>query len=280
MNQQVASPYGTISLHRPQPNETEHGLVVVPGFSETLTHHKLLVDTLAGIGYDALGYSEPRRNAKPDPILRQAAILSHAIEQAFKDKQRISLVAHSLGSAVALHAASLSPRRFKHIVLMQPVGMAGRLHWLDQMRRISGKIIRDHSSTLRKQHLTYDGATARTPLDKESWHRYYLRIVRAQFASAAVLLSHPVLSIKEAAATIEYDIAEFIEYLTEHGVHVHIITSEKDELFDADKTMRSYQKIRKHVTSYQHLSDKTATHDTVWQHPVRSAQLVKNIIES
>ena len=277
------SPYGTIGLYRPESTSSSESVLIVPGYSESLTHNKKLVDTLAKTGYDAFTFTQPRRRGKTgltDPIVRQGDIVLKALDIATGEGDKIHAVAHSMGCAAVLYAALQAPERFASIMLMQPLGMVGEQSFGELLGRVNKKVARNTVGPLRGRHLTFDQQEdSLVSLDAETRLRYSARVARAQLAGGGILAKHPRLAIQEAKAAGKYDISEDIQRISGVGVPVHLVVSRADEMFDQDKVEASYANIADHVASYRPLVDASASHDTFWLHPERSAYVIDQTIQ-
>lgn len=283
MKSRHSTPYGKLKLYRPDLDKNKERVMVVAGYSESLTHTKKLVDTLSRTGYDAFTYTTPRRRGKAvltDPIARQGDVVLRVLDIATKDNEKVHAVAHSLGCAAVLYAAMQAPERFESITLMQPLGMVGEQSFGELLKRVRRKVTRNTLGAMRGRHLTHDiQEDTSTPLDNETRLRYSMRVARSQLAGAGVLAKHPRLAIQEARAAGKYDISEGIKQVIEAGIPVHLVTAHGDEMFDRHKVEAGYEIITDHITSHSPLSDTSASHDTFWLHPERSAFLISKIVQ-
>jgi alpha-beta hydrolase superfamily lysophospholipase len=275
--------YGNVMLYRPEVSSSHEPILIVPGYSESLTHNKKLVNTLVRLGYDAMTYTQPRKRGKTgltDPIARQGDIVLNVLD-GIGGENKMHVVAHSLGCAAVLYAAMQQPERFASLTLMQPLGMVGEQTFGEMFRRVNRKVVRNQLGALKGRHLTHtsdlDGAA---PLDKETKLRYVARVAIAQLAAAGILAKHPRLAVQEAKASGKYNITEHINEVAELGIPVHVVTADSDEMFDKQKVAAGYELISAHVTSYNQLSDVAAAHDTFWMHPERSASIIDQTISS
>jgi alpha-beta hydrolase superfamily lysophospholipase len=266
MKPRIPTPYGKVKLYRPNTDNEQERVMVVPGFSESLTHNKKLVDTLARIGFDAFTFTQPRRRGKTgltDPIDRQGDIVLKLLETTLRPNDRVHAVAHSLGCAAVLKAAMQHPERFASLTLMQPLGMVGEQGFGEQLKRVSKKVTRNQVAAT---------------LEGETRLRYSARVARAQLAGGGIIARHPRLAIQEARAAGKYDIADDIKDVVQLGVPVHVVTANSDEMFDRHKIATGYELISDSVTSYSNIADQAAPHDTFWLHPERTAKLISQII--
>lgn len=277
------TPYGKIKLYRPQIEPAQEQIIVIPGYSESIAHNKKLVNALCARGFNAFCYSQPRSRGNTgltDPIDRQGDVVLKILDLATKNNEKVHAVAHSLGCAAVVYAARQVPDRFASITLMQPLGMVGDQSFGELLNRVSKKVSRNTFGAMRGRHLTYDlQDEISTPLDKETRLRFSMRVARSQLAGAGILAKHPRLSVQEAKASGKYDITEGIKEVVKVGVPVHIVTAHGDEMFDRHKVEAGYEIISDHVSSYNALSGLSATHDTFWLHPERSAFLLNKIIQ-
>lgn len=123
--------------------------MIVPGYSESITHNKALVNELADRGLAAFTFSQPRSGRRAiDPIERQSDIIAQVLAAMLPERQKMHAAAHSLGSAALLRAAKKHPERFTGLLLMQPPGMSGRQGFLQLARRVGMKTVKNHSGAM------------------------------------------------------------------------------------------------------------------------------------
>jgi len=287
MIQRIPTPFGKTRAYSENASPADsyaERVVVVPGYSEGITHNKSLVRALAQKGFNAITFGQPRRADKNiervrDPIERQGDVLLSLIEATVTDGEKVHVVAHSLGSAAILRAAQTAPEHFSSITLMQPLGMGGQQTLTEMASHVNRKTLRNHRLALRAQvpsTETPQGYAARP--DKESALKHFVRVAKAQVAGGNVLLTQPVLAVKEALASGKYEIADDIAAVTELGIPVNIVVAHSDEMFDADLVAKGYEKSIHTASSFSSVADPEAGHDTAWMQPERTAQIVESLI--
>lgn len=284
MEFRVPTPFGTARIYGTRGVGDTDSVLVVPGYSETITHSKSVVDALAREGFDAFTFSQPRKAGKgwpEDPIGRQADLVVRVVEAVVPEAGRVHAVAHSLGAAAVLKAALRIPERVAGIVLMQPIGLSGAQRFREQAARVGRKAAKNQVGALRRQdpeRSPRDGYAA--VVDTESAPAFFARVARAQLVGFGVLLRHVRLALREAKAAGAYDLAEDARKVRELGLPVHIVKSQGDELFDAAKVDAGYEHLVDVVTSYSTVADPHARHDAYWLQPARSAQIVRQLVEA
>lgn len=283
MKQRTPTPYGKAKVYSAESHSPEaERVLVVPGYSETLTHSRKLVDALAANGFDASTFSQPRRAGKEssDPIQRQGNVVLSLVETTVPQGEKVHAVAHSLGSAAVLRAAQEAPERFASLTLMQPVGMVGEQSFPELLGRVGKKVSKNQAGALRSQDPQRQPKTGyAASADTESAIRYSTRVARSQVAGSGVLAKQPVLAIQEATAVGSYDIADDIAKVKELGIPVNIVKAHSDEMFDTDKVDMGYAGIADSVDSYSSVADRTARHDTFWLQPERTAAIIGQLIQ-
>ncbi len=255
------------SAHNDNALKDNGSIVVVPGYSEGISHTKQLVDALASKGFSVGTYNHPRRDEKGitrimDPVQRQAEVLLSFIEATVPKGTKISAVAHSLGAGAVTEAVRKRPDRFKNVILFQPVGMSGQHSVPELAAKTTKKVINDHIKALQSKN----------PVSQLS------HVLKTQIAGAGVLVSNPYLALREAKAAGNYDIASGLAEIATHGIPVHIVTANSDELFDQNKINSYYPQVADNVASMSTVSDKNAGHDTFWTQPENTAEIVRQLI--
>lgn len=282
MKKAIKTPFGKAKIYSQEVPEAREHTMVVPGYSESVTHSKKLVNALASRGFDAFTFSQPRRKGKNpvnNPIDRQGDTVLSVLESTLPSGDRVHAVAHSLGSAAVLKAAQLAPERFASLTLMQPVGMAGEQSFSELLGRVGRKLTRNQIRAMRSQNPQRKPKTGyAASVDTESAARYSSRVARSQLAGGSVLAKQPVLAIKEAKAAGSYDIVDDIAKVKELGIPINIVKAHSDEMFDTDKVDMGYSRVTDSVNSYSSVADRTARHDTFWLQPERTAQIVGQLI--
>ena len=146
--------FGKSNIYHSHPESKGEAVLVVPGFSETITHSKKLTYSLGNEGFNAFTFSPPRKGGtieKTDPIKRQSKIILEILDASVSQEQKVIGVAHSLGSAALLKAAQEAPERFSQLVLMQPVGLAGEHSFGSLLRRVGRKTVKNHINAWRRE---------------------------------------------------------------------------------------------------------------------------------
>jgi pimeloyl-ACP methyl ester carboxylesterase len=120
--------FGSFKTYASANTNASRNIFVVPGFGEGITHNRPVVDALAAKGFHAFTFSQPRSDKKQmdtrlGPLARQGKVALHVLEQMLVEGESCDAIAHSLGTAAIVQAALLQPKRFKNIILMQPVGL-------------------------------------------------------------------------------------------------------------------------------------------------------------
>ena len=260
MLQNIDTTFGKATIYKN--GEGDH-IVVVPGYSESITHNRQLVDAIAKKGgYDVLTFSQPRKNALVHPLDRQRDIILSVLDASLDADVAVHGVAHSLGSLSLLRAAALRPERFKSLILMQPPGITAELSLLQLARRVSRKTTNNHINTARRG--VYPSASLR-------------HVLRSLLSSFHVIARNPRLALKEANVARKHSLADDIASVRTHGIPMHVITAHGDELFSV-KDELGYEQIVQLDGSFSSLLDKTAGHDTFWMHPEQTAELVDSLV--
>lgn len=269
------SRFGKIKIYssKEHPSGAEN-VLVVPGFGETITHNKYLVDALSEIGFNAQTFSQPRNNESNesnDSIERQGEIVLDLLDSEASRQEKVHAVAHSLGCAALLKAAIQEPDRFLSLTLMQPVGMAGNKSLSRLVGRVSRKVVKNHTGALKSDDSVNSS-------EMENVIEHSARIARSHLSSAGVLSRNPRLSLREALASGDYDITRDIRVARKLGIPINIVKSHSDELFESEKLDETYQEIAGHVDSYSSVSSRSARHDNFWLNPERTAKIIGQLI--
>lgn len=279
MIRRVKTPYGISRVYRRGAKGARESIMVIPGYSVSLSHNRELVDILASKGYDAFTFRPPRRKAVPTSAVlnRQRDIILSVLAATMPDGEKVYGVAHSLGSAALLKAAQAAPERFIELVLMQPPGLADGQQFSTLVRNVSRKTLRNNVSTLRDRHLHklmkhYDAA-------KKPKSATTRKLIRSQLSSGYFIAKNPLLALREAQAAIAYDITDDAAVVKSSGVPVHIMRAHGDELFSTSKTDPRHERIMELEGVYSNIADENAPHDTFWLHPEQTAQLIDASIQ-
>lgn len=277
MRQKIQTPYGKITIYSKVGHEVRASVVVVPGFSESITHSEAVVNALAARGYAAFTFRQPRKAADSDPIGRLANILHETINSDAIKAEKVHAVAHSLGSASLLKVTQKNPAKIASLTLMQPPGMNQRQAFTRLALRTGQKTLRNAERTLRNRHLykftrQKDAASDRpSPITTR-------RFVRAQLSSAFIIAKNPLLAIREARAAAHYDIAPDIAKVKQLGIPVHIIEAHDDELFGTERGDEELIRIADLDGAYFSISDRRASHDAFWMQPAQTAQIIDVLV--
>lgn len=281
--------YSSTSGHADSPN-----ILFVPGFGETISHYRPLIDALGEKGFNASTFSPPRKtgNNQTDPITRQAYILSERIDNRMlakylvdpdievADKDKIHLVAHSLGAGAALKAAILDPDRIASIILWEPSGMSGVQNLPELLNRAGNKVVNNQALATRSQkpgnESAYGGYGAN--VDEEKAGKFSWRIAKAQLAAGGVILRNLPLGLKEAKAAGQFNIFKDLVRVKELGIPVDIITSYSDDMFKYANMHEGYDPATHPSRSVMSVADKNSRHDDPMLHPERTARLISQII--
>lgn len=284
MKSKASTPYGKTKIYSSKSSSTgAERVLVIPGFSESVTHSKKLVDALARHGFYAATFSQPRHASKEahrvsDPIGRLGDVVNSLVETTVPEGKKVHALAHSLGTAAVLRAAQQAPERFASITLMQPVGMVGRQSLAELTGRVSRKVAKNQLEALHSQNPNKQPENGyAASVDNESAIAYSGRVAKAQLMGGKVLASQPPLAHKEASAAGNYEIADDIAKVTELGIPVHLVTAHADELYDNDKVHAGYE-AGIAATSYSSIADPQARHDAFWLQPERTATIVDQIV--
>jgi alpha-beta hydrolase superfamily lysophospholipase len=282
MKQAIETPFGKAKVYSAETPEAREHTMVVPGYSESVSHSKKLVDALAGQGFDAFTFSQPRRKGKEpvnDPIDRQGEIVLDVLESTLPNGDKVHAVAHSLGSAAVLKVAQVAPERFASLTLVQPVGMVGEQNFPELLGRVGKKVTKNQVGALRSQDPQRQPKTGyAASADTESAVCYSARVAHSQLAGSGVLAKQPTLAVQEATAVGSYEMADDIAKVKELGIPVNIVKAHSDEMFDHDKMDAGYAGIAESVDSYSSVADRNARHDTFWMQPERTARIVGQLI--
>lgn len=241
---------------------TAHKVLVVPGFSESITHNKALVDIVASKGYNTFTFSRPRGGPSRHPLDRQKDIVMSALMATVPENEKVHAVAHSLGSATLLRAAREHPERFASLLLMEPSGIVSIQSLRELVHRASIKTKNNQQAVSRNE----PSVTLR-------------QIIRAQLASSVIIARNPILAFKEARVATRHSIADDIVAIMRLNIPIHIVNAYGDELFSIDRAGIGYDQIMTFAGSYSSITDKSAGHDTFWIHPEQTAQLVDTFIK-
>ena len=282
MNQKLHTAFGDSKIYSsPAPNSKPR-VMIVPGYSESVTHNKPLVKALYRQGFDAFTFSQPRRNGKGSVsgcIARQGEVVLSVLEGVVPAGDQVHVAAHSFGAAAVLKAARMAPKRFASLTLLQPVGMEGDQTIPQLIGRVSKKATHNQIAAARSQKPHGQTESRYTAsVDTASAARLSGRVARSQLAGGGVLAKQPILAFKEAIAVGRYDIVEDVALVKKQGVPINIVKAHGDEIFGTDQVDTGYARIATIDDSYSSVADRTAGHDTFWMHPERTARIISQLI--
>jgi alpha-beta hydrolase superfamily lysophospholipase len=288
MKTQLKTPFGKANFYSVEASSDSSlgRILVVPGFSETITQSSRLVDSFAKQGFDATTFSQPRRrgnkaNRKSTAIDRQAALVAGFVDQMTSgvENKKINLVAHSLGAAAVLRAAQLSPDKIESITLLEPVGMT-EPQGLGKIMKKAGK------KNLRNQKNAESIAVSIPGETKGSIKKL---LTKSQIGATALVARNFRLATRESIEAAKYSINADAEAVTALGIPVHVIRAQSDELFPQEQADATYG-LDGHMTdgqtvavdglfsSYSVMSDPEAGHDTSWLRPEATAIAASNVL--
>ncbi len=265
MKHKIRTPFGTAILHKQGPAGESARIMVTPGYSESITHNKRLIHTLADMGYTAFTFSQPRsKGTMIDVLERQKHIIMSVLDSTLEENEKVHAVTHSFGAAALLKAAKERPELFADLILMQPSGLAGEQSFPELVRRVSRKTRTNHLYAL-KRHGERSVALPQVAL--------------THLSSSKVIARNPLLALREARLAIRHAITDDIAAVKSLGVPVHVVTVHKDDLFDMNEAGLGYDQLVALQGSYMTIADKTARHDTFWLQPERTARIVDGLVK-
>ena len=288
MKQKIKTRYGNTKVYSSNgggsPESTP--VFVVPGFSESNTHTKQLVDALSARGHRSETFSPPRKSDRAtrkanDAIQRQGDVVLSVLEATHSPDEPVHAVTHSLGSAAVLRAAQQAPERFASITMMEPLGMTERQSFGRLAFSAIKKTFSNQRNAMRGQSpdsLPAEGYAAR--IDSEPRARYAGRVFAAQAVAGGVIGKRAALAYKEARDSGSYDMASDVAKVTESGIPVHVVTAYGDEMFNRANVEAAHVDIGDRATSHSTVADREAAHDTFWMQPERTAEIADQIIRN
>lgn len=228
-------------------------VLVIPGFGEGNRHVEPIAAALCNRGYDSRIVLHEDDVPVQDPVdARAVYILQYLREQ---PAGQFHVVAHSLGAAAVLRAASSEPERFASLTLMQVPGLsrpqpAYRLvaHAFTKMRH-------------NQQAARNQGSEA------------VLSVARATVAGVLLTAGRLTHALRDIAAASQYDATDDLQSAARHRIPIHIVTSLHDELFPALEVVEAHPRVAPFITSHTVLTGDAANHDTFWLHPEHTAKL-------
>lgn len=270
-----------VAIHSGHPANSPRGyVVVVPGYSETITHNKALVGALATEGFETVSFTQPYpTKSQPSPVESRIDAVRRVIEATVPAGEKIYALAHSLGALPILALAKEHPEQFARIVLMQPAGFVDSQGLAKLSTKTTRKIVRNQSRALNGQTLRQPSDRYVGLADQEGRVEFFSRTLRAQLAAGGVLARRPKLALREAHLADRYDVDRDIAEVMAGGVPVDIVLAHGDELFDSSEAYERYPKIAHHIGALSVVADSEAGHDTTWLQPRRTATLFRQIVE-
>lgn len=275
MIQKINTPHGKATIYRLGVPMAEQYIVLSPGYSETITHCKELVDMLAGKGYSALTYSQPRRGYTSDLLGREKTIVLSLIGATIPAGKKTHVVTHSYSAAAVLRAALERPELFASVLLMQPSGMAGNQSLFKVVRQIGKKMIETQAGAIRDRRAKKQAISTGEPQERSASFR---QVLSTQLASTAMVVKNPLLSLQEAKLVVRHSIVNDIAAVKQLGIPVYVISAYSDELFNLTKSGVGYEDIVTLPGAYISVADKHARHDTFWIHADRTTRLIDILI--
>lgn len=268
MKSTTKSQFGKTKIFEVKSHQAGDKLVVVPGFSEGITHTKKLLGHLSAKGYDAITFSQPRKrgDASLDAIERQSEVLLDVLDERTAADEKVHAVAHSLGSGALLKAAIQRPEKFKSITIMEPAGAVGQQGLTELLGRVGKKVVKNQVGAAMGQDsetFSKDGHYVASA-DSESAIRFSNRVNSAQLAAGGTILKNPALAVSESLAAGRYDLTDETIQVIDLGIPVHIVKAQSDEMFDTDKVDMRLEGLLDHGASISSVADPTARHDTSW----------------
>lgn len=288
MKTRQKTPFGKANLYSVEARSGSSlgEILVVPGFSETITQNSRLVDSLAKQGFDATTFSQPRRRGnkairQSSAVDRQAALVTGFVDQMTGgvEHKKINLVAHSLGAAAVLRAAQQMPDKISSIILLEPVGMTEPQGLGTIMKKSSKKNLRNQKNS--------EAIAASIPNETKSSIKKLL--TKSQLGATALMARNIPLATRESLEAAKYSIDADAKAVASLGIPVHVIRAQADELFnqtqaDATYGLDGYMTDGQTVpidglfASYSVMADPEAGHDTSWLRPKATAIAVSNAL--
>jgi alpha-beta hydrolase superfamily lysophospholipase len=286
MSNSIYEGRGRLSVYCESPNPSgEHfreSIVIVPGHVKTAEYLAPLAIALSCHGFNAVTYEyEKEVMFDKDPIVNRASVVCEVLDTldrsgGVKDN-RFHLVAHSLGSAVALLASMTDPNRFKSVTLLQPAGITSKQSIPKLMAKTSRKIVKNYVRARRGQregenemHGHYVAAA-----DTESAVDMTRRTAFALNLAKDELVSQPVLAFREGGIAGKYCVLEDLKAARDCGISVHVVMAASDEFFAQKNINPSFAEF---ASSWTSVADPFAQHDTSWLQPNRTANIISQLI--
>lgn len=284
MKSSFKSQFGKTKILEAKSKEHGEKLVVVPGFSEGITHTKKLLGALAAKGYDAVSFSQPRKRGDKtlDPVERQSKIFLNVLDKQTAKDEKVHAVAHSLGGGALLKAAIERPEKFDSITILEPAGVVGRQRFGELLRRVGKKVVKNQLGAAQGQNadVFIRNGHYTASADTESALHFSTRVNNAQLAGLGAIMRNPANAVREASAAGQYNMTADALRVHELGIPIHIVKAESDEMFDSDKVNGRLQPLFENGISVSSVADPTARHDTSWMQAERTARIVDQTIQA
>lgn len=286
MMTKVETPYGEVPFYEANPSGEGAKILVVPGFSETITHNKALADALGRRGYRSMTFTQPKRRKIAEdigPIEYQGRVVCFLLDACLENDEKVHGVVHSLGGPVMLKAFQIAilerKNHFASLQLHESAGVTGRQGIGRLAIASTGKLLSNHKRALKPQDPERQLEIGyRAAKDTEPRSSYSRRVLRAHLSGGRIFM-HPVLSIQEAKAAGSHNARRDMAVAAALGTAAHIVTAPGDEFFGQERFDANYSFFEYAAASYSVVADAGAGHDTFWMQPERTAEIVDQILE-
>ena len=281
MQTQLKTPYGKAKLYSasPEGQGSRGNIVVIPGFAETLTQNKRLVNSLAKQGYNASTYSQPRgRGSKEDrkrsPMVRAALIAGYIIN---KVDEPVDVVGHSMSAKVALIVAEAMPDKIGKVILLQPNGINSP----QSLGQISKK------STMKNVDNLRNAGKIAASIGESKWSVIKLLVV-GQAKATKLLAVNFNLAKAESIEAANDSLLSNAKKVRDLGKEVVVIGAQGDQFFDQQEVNATYG-LAGHMNDGQTIaiddlfpmsvmSNPEATHDASWMRPDETAIAIRAVL--
>ena len=247
----------------PEQSKDQVPVIVAPGWSESFRVFEDSLRVLVGEGRRASSIAHARGGEMPDAKsehaimeLRKATALLKIVEEAGAEK--VDAIAHSEGAINLMIAASISPEKFRSIVLVNPAGLIGPDKFLPLISRFTKNIV---TSAL-------EGAMEPSSI-----------VRRSKGGAAAVSYATTNFSnaFKEANEISKSDIHNLLQDLHGKGVRIAVIHGVDDPVFP----MKRMNKERSELTAQEidgFVSVKGG-HNEIYVHPEQYMKSAAGLLE-
>ncbi len=201
----------------PRRLKTRVPAVLVSGWGSTAAVLKENILALAETGRRVIYASAPHgisahpQEGFPSVELRKVAALLLALDE--RGVRKADIVAHSEGAIVSAIAASLEPRRFRSLVLVNPAGLRGKISVDKLAARFSADVL---WGSLRRIFAEPSLAGV---------------VLKTWLQTGKAVIADPLRSYEEAKAISAADIAGLLKKLREEGLCISIIHAKGDKAF-------------------------------------------------